>query len=424
MSRRSILTIVAVILGVAGLVLGGVFLARMPRTYTLAVGPAGLETHRYAEALAKVSAEARDRVRYRIVTTSGAAESARLLEEGKTNLAIVRSDYDLPANGQTLLVNTKRLVVAFAPQARRGGLQTFADLKGKRVAVVRVTDPNIPLVRRLLAVAEIGEAEITLIEAEFSEVGDLFAANRIDAAIAVIVPAAPLPAEIIPQIAKRLPGGLRILPIPAAEAMAGRVLGVETAELPAGVFGAGRPQEEVQTVAISYRTMARSTMPNNIAGDIAKSLYDLRTRLSRVAPVAFTAEPPDGKTGARLPAHPGAVAFFDGESTTFMERYSEQLLMALWAVTLVGSLVTAFFAWVTRRAHDDGGQLLDEVLALTGEARDAPPERLRAIERRIDAIVADLARRRARGWASENMQEGAALALDHFRSVAEAARSR
>jgi hypothetical protein len=180
----------------------------------------------------------------------------------------------------------------------------------------------------------------------------------------------------------------------------------------------------VQTVAISYRTMARSTMPDAVAGAIAKSLYDLRTRLSRVAPVAFSAEPPDGKTGARLPAHPGAVAYFDGESKTFMERYGELLFMLLWAATLVGSIVTAFFAWATRRAHDDGGQLLDEVIALTAEARGATPARLAAIEQRVDEIVGDLARRRAKGWATENVQDAASLALDHFRGVVDTVRAR
>jgi TRAP transporter TAXI family solute receptor len=424
MNRRFVFAIIAFSLAAAGLVLGGVFMLRMPRTYTIAVGPAGLETHRYAEALARLSSEARDRVRYRVITTMGAQESARLLEERKADLAIVRSDYDLPANGQTLLVNTKRVVVAFAPRLRRGGIQTFADLKGKRIAVVRLTDPNLPLVRRLLAVAEIGDNDATLIEADLGEIGDLFAANRIDAAIAVTVPNSPQTADAIPLIARRLPNGIRILPIPAAEAMASRIIGVETQDLPAGIFGAGRPEEEVSTVAISYRTMARSTMPNDTAADIAKSLYDQRTRMARIAPVVFTAEPPDAKTGARIPAHPGAVAYFDGESRTFMERWGESLLMLLWGGTLIGSVVTGFFAWVFRKGHDEGGKLLDEVIALTAAARAATPSGLAPIESRIDEIVGELARKRAKGWTSDAVIESASLALDHFRSIADAARGR
>jgi TRAP transporter TAXI family solute receptor len=424
MKLRSIFVAVAVLLGIAGVLLGAVFVARMPRTYTLAVGPADLETHRYAQSLARAAADARDRVRYQIVTTSGAAESARLLEEGKANLAIVRSDYDLPANGQTLIVAAKRVAVVIAPQLRRGGVQTFADLKGKRVAVVRLTDPNLPLVRRMLAVAEIAESDVTLIESELQDLPELFGAGRIDAAIAIVVPAAPPVVEAMSALGKRLPGGWRIVPLPAAEAMASRIIGLETAELAAGIFGAGRPAEEVQTVAVSYRIMARSRMPNSVAGDIAKSINDLRTRMARLTPVAFTSEAPDAKTGARIPAHPGAIAYFDGESQTFLERNGELLLTFLWGGTLLGSAVSALLAWAFRRRHDDGGRLLDEILALTAEARMGPPHALPRIETRIDEIVAELARRRAKGWSSDAMTESASLALEHFRGVADAVRAR
>jgi hypothetical protein len=342
----------------------------------------------------------------------------------KVNLAIIRSDYDLPANGQTLLVNTRRLVVVMAPQPRRGGIQKIADLKGKRVAVARLTDPNIQLVRRLLTVAELAESDVTLIESDLADIAELLVTGRADAAIAVIVPGAAPVAEAIAQIAKRQPNGVRFLSLAAAEAMASRVIGVETAELPAGIFGTGRPQEEVQTVAITYRTMARSSMPNGVAEQVARSLFELRTRVARQAPVAFTAEPPDAKTGARIPVHPGATAYFDGEAQTFFERYGELMLTVLWGGTLVATGISAFLAWAFRRSHDNSGKLLDEVLTLTTQARDVPASGLVDIEKRVDAIVGELARQRAKGLITENVSDSASLALDHFRSVAEAARAR
>jgi TRAP transporter TAXI family solute receptor len=424
MRKRSAFTSLAVVLGFVGLALGAVFFMRMPSTLTLAVGPAGLETHRYAEALAKASVDSRDRIRYRIVATSGAAESARLLEAGKVNLAIVRSDFELPATGQTLIVNAKRLFVVMAPQLRRGGVQKLGDLKGKRIAVARLTDPNLPLVRRILAVADIGEGDATLIECELEELPELLGAGKVDAAIAVLVPAAPNVSELIPQIAKRLAGGLRFIPLAEAEAIANRIIGVETAELPPGIFGAGRPQEEVATVAISYRTMARASMTDDMAGRVAKSLYELRTRLSRQVPVAFTAEQPDAKTGARLPAHPGAIAYFDGEAVSFLERYGEVILTVLWGGSLVGSAVTGLFAWFASKRHDEGGLMIEEIAALTAKARAADASALQPIEARADQIVSELARMRADGRVGEAVLESAALSLDHFRSVADVARGK
>jgi TRAP transporter TAXI family solute receptor len=422
MRRPSFLPVLAVILALIGVSFGVYFISRLPRTLTLAVGPAGLETHRYAEALAQAGIDARDRIRLRIVTTEGAEASARMMESGKVDLAIIRSDYDLPANGQSILVNTRRVVVVMAPQRARGGIRKFDDLKGKRIAVVKVTDPNMPLVRRMLAVADIGEKDATLVEAELQDLPELLGTGKVDAAIAIVVPSAPGFTALVPEIAKRLPGGLRIVPLDEAQAIANRVNGVEIAEIPAGAFGAKRPAEEVATVAITYRTVARATMSEDLAGSVAKSLYDLRTRLNRTIPIAFTAEPPDGKAGARLPVHPGAMAYFDGESKTFYERYGEMLFTGMWGASIIDSGLFAFIAWAGRKRQGEGSKLVDEIVTLTSAARSASQEELRIIEIQGDAIVASLAQLRRDGDISDALIESAALALDHFRSVVESVR--
>ncbi|MGL4239714.1 MAG: TAXI family TRAP transporter solute-binding subunit [Beijerinckiaceae bacterium] len=424
MKRRVAFTSIAVILGLIGVVIGAVFVSRMPRMLTLAVGPEGQETHRYAQALVKAASDVRDRVRYQIVTTSGAAESARLLEDRKVNLAIVRSDFELPANGQTIIVNARRVALVMAPQLRRGGIQKFSDLKGKRVAVARMTDPNLPLVRRMLAAADLADGDVTLVESELAELPELLASGKVDAAIAIVIAASPAVAELIPQIARRLPNGLKFVPLNEAEAIANRNIGVETAEIPAGTFGSGRPQEETATVAITYRTMARSTMPEATAEQVAKSMYDLRTRVARQLPAAFGAEAPDAKTGARIAVHPGAMAFFDGESKTFMERYGEILLTVLWGGSILGSALTGVLAWLSGRRREHGGPILARIAELTAEAREATAATLQPIEAQVDAIVVELARHNANGDIADGVVDSAALALDHFRSVAEVARGR
>jgi TRAP transporter TAXI family solute receptor len=423
MHKRSFLTILAVVLALSGVGFSAFFFARLPRTLTIAVGPAGLETHQYVNALAQAGFDAREKIRLKVITTDGAADSARLLDSGKVDLAIIRSDFELPANGETLLVNTKRAVVIMAPQ-KRGGIQKLSDLKGKRIAVAKLTDPNIPFVRRLLAVAEIGEGDATLIESDMTDLPELLGTGKADAAIAIVVPTARNFTDLVPQIARRLPGGLRIVPIEEAQTVSSRIIGVEPVEIPAGAFGTGRPREEVQSVAISYRTMARKTLSEDLAGRTAKSLYDLRTRVSRMLPIAYGAEPPDAKTGARIPVHPGAMAYFDGETKTLFERYGEAILSLLWGSSILGSGLAGFIAWAGRKRHGEGSQLIDEITTLTASARAASAADLARIEMRGDAIVANLARMRQNGHVSDGLMESAALALDHFRSVVETARNR
>lgn len=422
MQKRSFLIFSAIFLALVGIIFGAVYASRLPRTLTIAVGPAGLETHRYVTALAQAEIDGRESVRLKIITTSGAAESAKLLENGSTDLAVIRSDYDLPLNGQTLLVNTKRSVIIMAPQ-KRNGIQKLGDLKGKRVAVAKLTDPNVPLVRKVLAVSELSETDVTLIESELADLAELLATGKVDAAIAIVVPTASLFTDLVSTIAKRLPGGLRIVPIENAQATADRIIGLEAIEIPAGTFGVGRPKDDISTVAISYRTMARKSMSDDLAGRTAKSFFDLRTRLSRQFPIAFNAEAPDGKTGARIPSHPGAMAYFDGESKTFFERYSELIFTGIWGVSIVGSALTGFVAWASRKRQNEGKSLVDEIAVLTAATRSAAnAEDVAAIERRGDAIVAQLATQRQNGHISEALIESAGLALDHYRSVLETAR--
>jgi TRAP transporter TAXI family solute receptor len=425
MHRRSSFTILAFILALAGLAFGAIFVARLPTTLTLAVGPAGLETHRYAEALAAAGVEARERIRLKIVTTSGAEASARLMDSGTVDLAIIRSDFDLPANGQSLIVNTKRAAIVMAPQRPRGGIQKFSDLKGKRIAVARLTDPNIPLVRKMLAVADIGENDATLIESELSDLPELLGNGKADAAIAVVVASAPNFTALVPEIAKRLPGGLRIVPIDEAQAIANRVTGVETLEIPAGAFGAKKPVEEITTVAITYRIVARTSMSEALAERTTRSLYDLRTRLNRTIPIAFTAEAPDAKTGARLPVHHGAMAYFDGESKTFFERYGELLFTGLWGLSIVGSGLAGLGAWLGRRKHSDAGEIIRELTDLTQRARDATTsESVSVLDARTDAIVARVSEDSHRGMIRSESLESISFALEHCRSAVESARSR
>jgi TRAP transporter TAXI family solute receptor len=423
MSSRLSLPTLAIILGMIGLGFGAFYLARMPRTLTIAVGPAGSETHKYVASLAEAGFEAKDRIRLRIVTTEGAEVSARLLDEGKTDLAIVRSDYPMPAIGQTIIVIAKRSVLLLAPQ-KRGSIQKLSDLKGKRVAVVRFTDPNLPLVRKLLAVADLEEKDVTLIEADLADLPELMGSGRVDAAIAIVVPSAPAVTSVIPKILQRLPGGLKVVAIDEAQTASDRILGVETVDIPAGALGTGRPAEEIESVAISYRAMARRSMSDDLAGRVAKSFYDLRSRLSQKNPAAFNVEPPDQKTGARIAVHPGAAAYFDGETKTLFERYGEIIVTALWGFSIVGSGLTALLHWAGQKRLRVGRTLVEEILYMTTAARNADALELTNIEHRGDAIVAILAKQRQSVFASESTNESASFALEHFRSVVSDARTR
>jgi TRAP transporter TAXI family solute receptor len=421
---RPVLIIAAVTLALIAGSIGAWYWLTSPRIVTLVAGKEGSETHRLAAALSKASTEARSVVRFRVIVSTGAEESGRFLEERKADLAIVRSDLELPPSGQTLVINTKRALILLVPQ-KRGNIAALSDLKGKRIGVVRWTDPNIPLVKKTLEIAEIKEADATVTQIEGLDAADLMATNKIDAIAIVAQLTAPILTEIVLKLNRKVPGGVKLIGIDEAQALANRIQGVETFEIPAGSLGTGKPDEETDTIAVSYMTMARADMSEDMAGKIAKTIMDLRSRVGRQLPQAFAAEAPDGDSESRIPVHPGATAHFEGESKSLFERYSEPVLTGFGVLSIVGSALTGLFAWMQRNQRSAARQMLEEMAGLIGEARNVQSARdLDDIERKADALAAKISQEAGDNENAAATLQGAGLAMDQLRYVITVARSR
>jgi Type ISP C-terminal specificity domain/NMT1/THI5 like len=209
---RPFLIISAITLALISVFVGVTYWLALPRTVTLAAGKEGSETHRLAVALSKAATDARNQIRFKVVPSTGAEESGKLLEARTTDLAIIRSDLELPPSGQALVINTKRALVLLAPQ-RKANLSTLADLKGKRIGVVRWTDPNVPLVRRILEIAEIKEGDATVSQIEGLDAAELMASNKVDAIAIVAQLTAPILTEIVLKLNRRVPGGVKLVSI-------------------------------------------------------------------------------------------------------------------------------------------------------------------------------------------------------------------
>jgi TRAP transporter TAXI family solute receptor len=421
---RPVLIIAALTLALVAGSVGAWYWLTSPRVVTLTAGKEGSETNRLALALSKASSDARSLIRFKVLMSSGAEESGKLLEGRKADLAIVRSDLELPPSGQALVINTKRALVLLVPQ-KRGNITALSDLKGKRIGVVRWTDPNVPLVRKVLEVAEIKEGDAIVTQIEGLEAADLMSANKIDAIAIVAQLTAPILTEIVLKLNRKVPGGVKLLGIDESQAIANRIPGVETFDIPAGALGTGRPEEEAETIAVSYITMARADMSEDLAGRIAKAIMDLRSRVGRQLPQAFAAEAPDGDSESRIPVHPGATAHFEGESKTLFERYSEPILTGFGVLSILGSALTGFFAWMQGNQRTAARQILEEMAELTSKARDArSAEELNAIDRKGDVLAAKISQEAGKSEKAAATLQGAGLAMDQLRYVLAGARQR
>ena len=94
-AKRQVMFItLAGVLAIVGTVAGTYYFAMRPEILRIAVGPANSDDVKVVQALTQAFTQTRSHIRLRPIQTDGAAASAKALEEGKADLAIIRGDLD------------------------------------------------------------------------------------------------------------------------------------------------------------------------------------------------------------------------------------------------------------------------------------------------------------------------------------------
>jgi len=132
--------------------------------------------------------------------------------------------------------------------------------------------------------------------------------------------------------------------IELAEAFVQRNPLYETAEIPAGTFGGDPPQppEAITTVSFAHYLVAAREVSEQLVGEITRRLFESRPQLVEAVPEASTIAAPSIEKDAKLPAHPGALAYFNNSERTFFERYGDWFYIA----AMVGSVLVSIGAGV------------------------------------------------------------------------------
>ena len=86
-----------------------------PRVLKVAVGPADGDNAKLIEAIARHLERDGGRIRFVVLPVDDLAQSAKALEQGRADLAVIRSDIAIPQNGATVVI----WPVAAAPQGDR-----------------------------------------------------------------------------------------------------------------------------------------------------------------------------------------------------------------------------------------------------------------------------------------------------------------
>ncbi|UZF91429.1 TAXI family TRAP transporter solute-binding subunit [Bosea sp. NBC_00550] len=387
MGRRG-LAVLAALLAMSGLVAMVFYYLSQPRTLRVAVGPLGSEDARMAAAFVQGLNRDKAAIRLRLVLTEGSEDSARKIDAGQADLAMLRADIAMPSTADTVLVT--RRTYPFFITTRETAIGRIADLRGRRVGVIRNPAGNLTLLKRVLTQYEVRAEELEIVDLAPDEVVSAAKEKRIDAFFSINAIGSHTNNDGLRRLRAAWGEDPVLIPIREADALAVHYRAIESGEIVRGALGGDppRPAESLQTISITSRLVASQSLDDNLVGELTKEILGLRLTLAAELPAVQALETPSTDKDAPLPVHSGAAAYIDGEQETFFDRYGDWFYIGAMALSAVGTGGAALLGRESANRRRRAMSGLDELLALLATIRACKDEaELGRLGREADQIL-------------------------------------
>jgi TRAP transporter TAXI family solute receptor len=424
--RKMMFITLAGILAVVGSLVGAYYFAMRPVTLRIAVGPANSDDIKVVHALTQAFAHTHGLVRLRPMQTDSAAASGQALAEGKSDLAIIRGDLEVPKNAQAVATLRKNVAVLWVPPAakvkgKKAGatITKIPQLAGHRIGVVGRTQANVNLLNVILQQYGVDANKVEIVQFPASEAADAIRNQKADAYLA----AGPINSKVTADAiaASTRDGGTpTFLAIDSAEAIAQNHPMYEASEIPAGAFGGSpaKPDDEVKTIGFAHHIVARKGLSESTVAAFTRQLFAVRQTVLAEFPLAAKIETPDTDKDAAIPVHPGAAAFVDGDEKTFLDRYSDYIWGGLMALSAMGSAGAWFAGYLKKDERNGNSSLRDRLLDMLARARHSDSaNELDQMQAEADDILRETLQCFEHGAIEEGTLTAFNIALEQFHNA-------
>jgi TRAP transporter TAXI family solute receptor len=417
---RLALVVLGLLVGIGAIVGGITYYVMRPVTLRIAVGPANSDDVKVVQSLAQAFARDHDYIRLRPIMTDGTVESAEMLASGKTDLAVVRGDLDLPKEAEAVAYLRKNFAVLWVPGGgpKKGKITNINQLAGKRIGVIGRTKANVNLLNILLNQSGVAADKVQIVQFPTTGISDALKNQKLDAYLAV----GPLNSRITADaIAATARSGVEptFLSVDTADAIAQKFSAYESAEIPAGTFNVSpaRPDDTVTTINFGHHFVARKSLSDTTVAAFTRQLFAARQTILSEFPTAKI-ETPDTDKDAAIPVHPGAAAYIDGEEKTFLDKYSDFIWGGIMILSVMGSVGAWFGGYLRKDERTTNTSLRERLLEMLPEARQAKTlEELDAMQAEADVIMRDTLHCFEDGAIEEGSLTAFSIALEQFHNA-------
>ncbi len=414
--RTALVVVAAGFLAIA-LALGGLYLWSPHATLRITTGPGGGLADRFISALIATTTAQHPRIRFETVEASDLRASAKLLEENKVDIALVRSDVAPPLNGESLVIIRRDVVAIVLPAG--SPIKSVAQLSGKKIAIVTnwAQDDNSHALDLILSYYAVPAEAV---KREFLPLGQIGAAIR-EKRIAAVLAVGPVGpgdvVQVVSEISRATKAAPQILALEEGDAIGKRFPGFESIDIPAGAFKARppTPDDAAKSVAVTYRLAVPMTMLDAVAGVIARAVLKVKAKLMVVTPLANEIEAPDPEEkNPVLPIHPGVSAYLTSGDQSFLDEIQKYLYAVGIPLSLLGSGVAVVTSMMRGKKLQDDQQRVFRLLVIADEATRAELQELETLQREFNENVVHCVSALAQGTSGAD-QGSLSLAIEHAR---------
>jgi TRAP-type uncharacterized transport system substrate-binding protein len=382
-----IVSLLGVILICTGAGLFGFRWYNRPVTLTVAIGSIDGEGAKAMSAIASQLAADGAPVRLKVIDTGTSVESGKQFAAGEVDLAAVRGDVGDLSQAQAIVVLSHVTVLLIAPPG--SSIDGIDKLKGRTVGVLS-GEANAKIVDVLNSSYNLARNKTVFKNISLEEARQAVLSKQVSALLVVI----PLTEKYLTLVRGLFPQGSKsvpvLIPIDSAAAIADANRAYESFDVPKGTMRGSPPvpDDDLTTLRTSLYLVARKSLENDVAANLAQNILKVRRELLRDNPLFAQIAAPSIEQDAYLPVHPGALALYNGTTQSFIDEYSNYIYLGPMILGGIASVLAAAWKFLGIGQPEFREGPLDTLYGLARRIRGVNSEsELSNIEEEIDNIL-------------------------------------
>lgn len=380
-------SLLGVIIFCTGVGLFGYRWYNRPVTLTLAVGSIDGEGAKAMSAMASQLVSDGASVRFKVIDTGTALESAKAFAAGKVDLAVVRGDVGDLSQAQAIVVLTHATVLIIAPPG--SAIDSIDKLKGRTVGVLG-GETNSKIVEVLNNTYDLARGKVVFKNLTLQDARQAVQSKQVSALLVVI----PLTEKYLSLVKGFFPQGSKMLPvlipIESAAAIADANRAYQSFDVPKGTLRGSPPvpDDDLTTLKTSVYLVAKKSLSSDVATNLTQTILKVRRELLRENPLFAQITAPSTDADAYLPVHPGALAVYNGTQQGFIDEYSNYIYLGPMVLGAIASVLAAAWKFLGIGQPEFRQGTLDTLYGLTRQIRSVNSEtELSGIEEQIDNML-------------------------------------